>query len=417
MRVTQTAKSVVSVICLAFIALEVCGCLTADKSVSAVYDAKHDRFRFLIVFQNIASQRDKAAGDLTWLKGMYANRDHLIVSPMGSPSPMEGLGEGAYLRLSDSMFSGLDLSNPGEGKFTSQTSVVPLNDIEIIPGRFFVRRQRSLCYYQQIVVPGKTADGLLDYANGQLAATSANSVVAGIDAEIQHRQSGTAQASWDEFSKSMIDQTTWMMKHDSKEAGAPSDATGDPLDTQSLQMIRAGLVGGTVKIVRSGATLHASAEMTAADVAGVVAFVDAFRKAVSDFADHPNKESRRNKAWSAMMDSGSLVATDATHVEASVDLIKLFGAFYNPLESPPSGSEPRGKEVVNLLNVTGDSLEVDNQLTVGKIVADFMADSLAANPPVKSVEPGAGMGTIQPATTEPAGASTPGTVSGSIEAR
>jgi hypothetical protein len=401
MRIIRKSKSILTAICLALVALEICGCLTADKSVSAVYDATHDRFRFLIVFQNIASQADKSAADLTWLKGMYANRDHLILTPMGSPSPMEGMGESAYLRLSNSLFTSLDLSNPGAGNFTSQTSVIPLDDIQVIPGRFFVRRQRSLCYFQQIVVPGKTANALVDYANRQDASTSSGSLVAGFDAELQRRQSGTAQATWDAFTKLVIDQTTWMMKHESSEPGAPTGDVGDPFDMQSLQIIRAGLVGGTVKISRDGAMLNASAEMTAADVSGVIAFVDAFRKAVGDVADHPNPQSRRNKAWIAMLDSGSVVATDATHVQASVDLIKLFDAFFNPLESPPSGSEPRGDKVVNMLKVADDSLEIDRELTVGKIVSDFKADSLAANPPAKSVEPGTGMGTIHPST-EPA---------------
>ncbi len=402
MRIIRKSKSILTAICLVLVALEICGCLTADKSVSAVYDAKHDRFRFLIVFQNIASQTDKSAADLTWLKAMYANRDHLILSPMGSPSPTEGLGEAAYLRLSNSLFASFDLSNPGTGNFTSQMSVIPLNDIEVLPGRFFVRRQRSLCYYQQIVVPGKTADALVDYANRQVASVSSGSPLAGLDAEVQRRQSGAAQATWEAFAKSVIDQTTWMMKgHNSSDPGAPTNDVGDPFDLQTLQMIRAGVAGGTVKISRDGAMLNVSAEMTAADVSGLVAFVDAFRKAVGDVADHPNPQSRRNKAWSAMLDSGTIVATDATHVKVSVDLMKLFGAFYSPLESPPSGSEPRGDKVVNMLKVAGNSLEIDNQLTVGKIVADFTADSLASNPPAKSLEPGTGMGTIHPST-EPA---------------
>jgi hypothetical protein len=381
--------------------MEISGCLTADKSVSAIYDATHDRYRFLVVFQNIASQTDKSAADLAWLKALYANRDHLILTPMGSPSPIEDMGEAAYLRLSNSLFASADLSDPGAGNFTSQASVVPLDDIQVIPGRFFVRRQRSLCYFQQIVVPGKAADALVDYANRQDASTSSGSLVAGFDAELQRRQSGRARATWDAFTKSVIDQTTWMMKHESSELGAPTGDVGDPFDMQTLQIIRAGLAGGTVKISRDGAMLNASAEMTAADVSGSVAFVDAFRKAVGDVANHPNPRSRRNKAWSAMLDSGSIVAADATHVKASVDLIKLFDAFYNPLESPPSGSEPRGDKVVNLLKLADDSLQIDRELTVGKIVSDFKADSLAANPPAKSVEPGTGMGTIHPST-EPA---------------
>jgi hypothetical protein len=402
MKFTRVRKSILSLGCFILLAVYVSGCLTADKSVSAVYDPVQDRFRFLIVFQNIATQTDKSAEDFAWLRALYANRDHLILSPIGSPSPWDGFGEEAYLRISNSLFAELNLSSAAAAGLTSDSAVLPLNDIQVLPGRFFIRRKNSLCYFQQIVVPGKSANEMLDYANRRLAAASPDSLVAGIDAELQRRQSGAVQMPWDAFSKAIIDQTTWMMEHDASEPGAPTTQITDPFDTQSLQTLRWALVGGNLKLSRTGRKIHVSAEMTPTDVTGLAAFVRAFRESVSNAANHPARESRRNLAWHAMLDSATLTATDQTHVEATLDLIQLMDSFYYPLETPPSGNQPKGNKVENMLNVVGDSLEIDNNLTVGKIVADFKADTLASNPPLNSVEPGKGLGQILPAT-QPAG--------------
>ncbi|MGD0462657.1 MAG: hypothetical protein ABSB74_09220 [Tepidisphaeraceae bacterium] len=399
MKFIQFPKSFLVLICLTLVALYIPGCLTADKSVSAAYDAQHDRFRFLIVFQNIATQADKSAADFAWLRSLYANRDHLILSPIGSPWPWEGFGEGAYLRISNSLYAGVDLSAAATSGLTREIATIPLDDIQVLPGRFFIRGRNSLCYFQQIVIPGKTVDEMVEAANHRLAAATSNSLVGWIDSEFQHRQSGlTSQMAWDAFTKGVIDQTTWAMRHESSDRGQPTTRIDDPFNTQTLQSLRSALVSGKAKLIRTGDKIHVSAEMTEADVSGLVAFVEAFRESVSGAAAEPARESRRNLAWRAMLDSAALTATDKTHVEATVDLTKLVNAFYNPLEIPPSGIEPKGNKVQNMLDVAGDSLEIDSHLTVGKIVADFKADALPTYPPLKSVEPGRGMGNIHPAT-------------------
>src|SRR5438270_13134915 len=135
------------------------GCLECQESILGRYDADKDQFVFLNLYQGISG---KEAGDYEYLEKLWKNRDHLITPPLPS-----FLGNKvSYLRLLNNKAAVLNLGSAKE--LEVQLSPLPLDQIKVEPGEFFLRGEDHLCYYDQITVPGAFVDNglkvLMQYA-------------------------------------------------------------------------------------------------------------------------------------------------------------------------------------------------------------------------------------------------------------
>lgn len=389
---------------LCLLAVLLPGCLVAIKTVSAVYDAPSDQFRFLSVYQQIRGDKPQnQAADEKWLTALYANRANLILVPQGSPSMFQDLGESAVLRLADLKYAEVPLSQaPQKGPLESQAAQLALDDITVLPGRFFLRGPDNLCYYHQIIVPGKTADAVLAYMNKRFSETGKDSIVAAIDQELARRRSGGTWMNWQEFTNVCIDQSIASLEGN-QSTTQPAPSTTAPLDTQSLQMLRDALASGKMPLVRRGDEVFLTAQITEADVTGLVGFVEAFRSALGDRLDHPaanEKSDTRDfrRMLGRLINCAMVTAADKTHAQATIDLTALFNSFDDPVETSATvdkGSQAAGRHMAEL---AAKQLDLDQGLTVDQVVADFKAGTLKAYPPSSPVEPGAGLGEIRPAT-------------------
>jgi len=391
------------VLSLGLLAVLLPGCLVSIKTVSAAYDAPSDQFRFLSVYQQIRGDKpENQAADEKWLTALYANRANLILLPHGSPSFFQDLGETAILRLADLKYAEVPLSQAPQKGLESQAALVALDDITVLPGRFFLRGPDNLCYYHQIIVPGKTADAVLAYLNGRLSETGKDSIVAAIDQELARRQGGGTWMTWQEFTRQCIDQSMNVLGSSSSTT-QPAPSTTAPLDTQSLQLLRDALASGKMPLVRRADQVFVEAPLTEADVTGLVGFVEACRSALGERLDHPAANEKpdtqnTNRMLRRLMNCASVTAADKTHAQATIDLIALFNSFDDPVQTSAmvdKGSQAAGRRMAEL---AAKQLDLDEGLTVEQVAADFKSGTLKAYPPAPAVQPGAGLGEIRPAT-------------------
>jgi len=170
------------------------GCLEAEKFLFVKYDKPADRFDVLYVYMGISAQESK---EVDYLYQLWQNRDHIIHRPQSFQ--IFGKSEKALLRLSDTKYVEFDLGNaPVELK--SFDSPIPLREIQISPGAFFLEEADSLCYYAKTTVPGKIVDALLHDVTEDLTKTLASS----ISSEVQRRREGERPALWADVRKDSL---------------------------------------------------------------------------------------------------------------------------------------------------------------------------------------------------------------------
>src|SRR5438477_4617596 len=143
---------------LVFTGLWLGGCLECHESILGRYDADKDQFVFLNIYQRIGGEKP---ADFDYLEKLWKNRDHLITPPI----PIILGNKTSYLRMSNTQFVTVNLGDVKE--LQVQESPVPLNEVQVQPGRFFLRGEDALCYYDQIVVPGAFVDKTLKMLSGQ----------------------------------------------------------------------------------------------------------------------------------------------------------------------------------------------------------------------------------------------------------
>jgi hypothetical protein len=399
MRCQKITKVAAAVLCL-LLALSISGCLVAEKTVAVTYDAPSDTFRFLIVYQQIQSDKpENTQQDVAWLKSLYANRDHFLLLPPGVPLMAVDVADQAYLRLANSRYAAIDLGQSQSGGWTSQPSDLPLSAITILPGRFFLRGAGNLCYYQQMIVPGNFADAAIENRNQLLSATGPDSIAKAIDQELARRQAEGSWMSWDQFTAQAVDGTLASINGESYQPPAPWTP---PLDTESLQKLRTQLVSGQTRLVRHGNQIMVTAELTADDVTGLVNFASAFRQTLEQRLSQPQTQKsdgeKQNQLIFNLLDSATTTAIDSTHVQVTIDILKFYSGFYNPLDTEQPIDDKGQHLGQQMVDAAGKDLDIDPKLTVEQIMADFNAGKLTANPSATPIEPGTGLGEIHPAT-------------------
>jgi hypothetical protein len=408
----------VSLITVAMVLLASCvGCLETDKTVAARYDRDHDEFSFLVVYQQIrggtGSSQEKydPDTDFKYLKALYANRDHLIVTPVGSPWPFEEFGEDALLRTSATEAADVSLSTITP-TLKLHRSPVRLDQVRILPGAFFLRGEGNLCYYHQVVIPGKVIDQAITAALEEFDKYGKDDALASLDGELDRRAHGGAVMSWDEFTGRAIVGTMAQIDglfgqppvtRPDESADAANHPLTVPVSSASLKQIRNEMTSGGITIQRRGSVLSIRVGMEEADVARAVMFFDAYRAAlVGRVAQlsraHPDR-ARQPAAISAAIQAMDATAVDPKTLELSIDLIRAFGAFDTPSSPPrdhPSDVLAHSRDMATLA-ATSDGIAIDSKLTVEQIERDFLAGTLKANPSDHAVKPGEGLGTLEKA--------------------
>jgi hypothetical protein len=398
MRKTTAIRIGAIVVFLAGAAMLISGCLDAARSVVAVYDAGRDEYRFLAVAEHIHSSQsgDGAAADFAWLRALYANRDHLILSPLFAE--MAGGSSEAYLRVSKSQYSAVQLGG-ASGRLSVEQTRIPLDQIVIEPGEFFRPAPDDLCYYQQIVVPGKAADATLEMMVHWLSGTRPDEPSAEIDAELKRRAQGGAVPTWDDFTRSAVDS----MSGKNKDSDNQNGTVPLPLENQSLVMLRDALVNEKVPLRRDGSSIYVVIAMTAKDVNGLNTFAEQFRAAQKKSWDDLLKDvplAMRNKMLryrGIFFDSLHSSIDDATHFRITLDFIDFLNKSGDWTRE--NGDELTKEDLKARATSIADAMAkepgVDNGLTVAKVIEDFKANTLKAYPSIDPVEPGEGLNQAQ----------------------
>jgi hypothetical protein len=388
------------------------GCLTALKTVSAVYEPQTDRFRFLTVYQHIMSDKSEdEAADENWLAALYKNRENLIIVP--EDATFDAWGESAIMRFGVDRWVDVPLSQSPPDGLKSYPDTIPAADITVLPGEFFLRGPGNLCYYHQVIVPGKVADATLAYLSRRIASPDKNMPPDLLDQAIAMRKSQDQPISWDEFTQQVLNQAIASLADNSSTTQpAPQQSPVQiPFDPQSLQRVHDDLLAGKLPLVRKGDQVSLTLQMTEADVAGAVQFSNTFRAGLEDQLTQLTPDEKPEvvdlrKKLGRLMASATVTAIDKTHLQLTIDLINMFNAFDDPVETNPPADNGMQEGGARMTAWAAKNLQIDQNLTIEQIEQDFKNNTLAANAPAQSVDPGTDMGQIQPAT-QPAASTSP----------
>ena len=82
-------------------------------------------------YVRVLREKYDASADFKHLQALYSNRDHLILTPVGSPWPFEEFGEDALLRTSANNVADVSLSSAAP-VLTLRRSPVPLDEVRLL---------------------------------------------------------------------------------------------------------------------------------------------------------------------------------------------------------------------------------------------------------------------------------------------
>jgi len=385
MRLSQRVVRACVVGILALSTVLFSGCLNSEEAILGRYDAAKDEFVFLNLYQRISAQKPV---DAEYLYALWQNRDHLITPPIPTI-----FTKTSVLRISPTEFAVVNLGESSKA-IDATLSPVSLDAITVKPGKFFKRGGDAVCYYDQIVVPGKTIDQLLDAIQPE----ARKSIVASIRAEADRRKNGGKVWGWDDFRKLRLkdvrggDDVT--KSPDAKPGEEPSDDVIQYLSAETLDALTKGVTDGTAKISRKGPVFTMVVPGSEADVKAVVGIVQDMRTEAATLLQKGTAGKDVGMA-KKLTDPIAVRAASPTVLELSIDVTELFKAMED-VKPPAAALEPSNEEttkgtaaVMAVLKEKG--VPVDATLTVDQILAQFKDGTLPANPSEKPVKPGEGM--------------------------
>ena len=132
------------------------GCVKAKVLSFTRYNKTTDSFSLLEVYANIATKDEH---ELKHIATLWHSKENLIINPISvrlqfyTPTIIERLGKHSY--------RGLALGAVTEREPETLTTAVDLDTIQVIPGEFFLNKDKDLCYYHQVVVPGAAVDAAM----------------------------------------------------------------------------------------------------------------------------------------------------------------------------------------------------------------------------------------------------------------
>lgn len=160
------------------------GCVERRTALHLRFDEQADVLQILHVHTHILGH-DQPERD--WLVKQWRWREKLIPT-------VRFLGYIGYLRQSDDSYQQIDLDSPSAGEPPTLNTDLPLGEIVIRPGEYFIGPDGALAYTHQIDLPGKTLDALLQRG----VDATRQEWKKGIAAERERRKSGGKVFSWEE---------------------------------------------------------------------------------------------------------------------------------------------------------------------------------------------------------------------------
>jgi hypothetical protein len=376
------------------------GCFEADKTILARYDAASDEFSVLVVYQRIRSvEKDgkvETDADLAHLAALYANRDHLIFFPYGTPFPLEGLGESAILRVDGKTAYGVSLgiaAKPGDDPQQPEATPIPLDGVKITPGALFVREPGNLCYYHQMTFPGKMLDAALEQMR---QGGDYEKAIETLDKTIADRKAGGKKATWAEMRAALIKD----MERDIAKDLEGKDVADEPvvvplaMETESLVMLRDLLKEKKLGFTRQGSVLSAKVALAGNDAQELATTAEEVRKAALarlKAATPKDSEAGRYVVWGQKLAALPAVSAAGNTVELRFDVVKAIETFTQPTEKLPERSPQQLEKAAATEKLAAGKMEVRNDVKLEQIVADFKAGKLVGNPSKPPVAPGTGL--------------------------
>jgi hypothetical protein len=363
-------------------ALWLCGCLQTQEAIIGRYDADKDQFVFLNIYQRIAGEKPE---DYDYLQVLWNNRDHLITPPMPNM-----LGKTSYLRLSPKTYYQINLGDK-PGSLETLESPVPLDQVKVLPGKFFLRGEDALCYYDQIVVPGALADQVLK----ALSDKAAEAATAGVNEEIERRKNGGKPAAWEDVRKAIV--TNVHEKPQAKPEGEDEHKTDmiRAMADESLQKLLAAARDHTAPFVREKSVFRVTVPLAEKDAGEFLATLKALREATEEEVKKPDhdKDTENQQLVLSAVEAGAVAGKG---VALSVDAVTLFPRVQKAMDPVAELAAPgtpedalRAHQAVEAIR--GKNIPIDAKTTVQQIMADFQARKLEGIPPEKSVPPGEGL--------------------------
>ncbi|HET6248017.1 MAG TPA: hypothetical protein VFE47_10000 [Tepidisphaeraceae bacterium] len=368
------------------------GCLSARYFTMVRYDDAKDEFTILNVYQGIDAP---SAGDGEYLFQLWRNRDHLIRVPN-----IDILAMPAFLRLSATEYAPINLGQAPPTLDKTKTPV-SLDQIRVLPGTFFLRGTDTLCYYDQVILPGK----VIDQALQQIGPAIAPDLTKAIDEETQRRKAGGKLLDWDETRQQMIAGVHSSVDPSAAPAGPAPDspeAKQGPLsllDEQSLALLRKGANDGAIKLTREKQVFRLTVPLSDADVAQVEKTWKAAADAVK--ADGPNSPAGSPTFVTFKLLPAFKLSTQAHAVELEINLpviiaiLPELASITQPLEEPTPDKLKSMASTIAALRARG--VAIDEKLTVEQLAKDFTNQTVKSYPSEHPVEPGTGLAQAPPA--------------------
>ena len=377
MRRSKWRGRTVGAVCLTLIATILSGCLNMEETVLGRYDAAKDEFVFLNLYQRISGEKPE---DFEYLYGLWKNRDHLVTPPFPGI-----LGKTSFLRQSAKQYAQINLGS-APASLEPQEALMPLEGLTVKPGTFFLRGADTLCYYDQIIVPGK-------YFDDAIVPVLREGVAESIDKEIARRKEGGKRWTIEEFRARSIKN----MQETGDTRKPAEEGPDDPLQVLSndtLKMWSAGLADGTLTVVRKGPAFSVRLPGTEADVKGFIGLIEALRdENDKQVKDHPEKKDIA--VYKKLTDVFEVKSASATVMEIQLDVTRFFAAA-EAVQPPLMELKPADEKTIENARNAVDAIRtkgvpIDQKLSVDQVLAGFRDGSLMAFPSEHPVAPGEGL--------------------------
>jgi hypothetical protein len=398
MQVCSVLRHSVRAVLISFLLVSI-GCLDGDKSVVVRYDPSKDEFAFLTVYQRIRADGVKSnqsialAGEAKYLKALYANRDNLILFP---PLPfLDGPfydSNQSLLRLSDALAAAVSLLAPNDARLALHAPA-SLDDVQILPGKFFAGDDGTLAYYHQIVIPGSIADAAVAAMEENMRRQFPADWNAALNDELARRRGGERAIGWDHFS-------TTYLAHIARSMAGMNDSqqlTRIPFQTPTIRGLLDAKSGHHIQLHRQGTRIIASITGAAADVAGAAKFVADLKQTIAEI------DTRQMGGKSALTPQAAFItrifdpldakAVNKNTLELSIDIVKGLERVA-PAEKPADLDAPAKAVAARLAQLIEQDIPVDKSITIKQLEQDFAAGTLSSYPQNPPVPVGTGLGVI-----------------------
>jgi hypothetical protein len=351
----RRGPAVIGVLCLL-----AAGCVEGQVRDLVRYDRDSDSFRCLQAYTNLHA-KDKS--DLDHLAKLWEKRASILTNP----AQLHLFTTTAYERRGKHKFCALSLGEPANREPEVKTTRADLDTIQVMPGEFYLGKHKTLSYYHQIVIPGKTVDAILEEASPLLAeqiAAKANEQL-----QLLEKQTGK-RLTWDEVRKRALTAFTKGGAAPPGEGKAKGDEEVLPLEAASLRLlIRAG-ADRSLKLSRKQEVFRFVLPLSPRDTQEALATFDLIKETITD---RHKKGQPAEPGLPDVVASFRLGKREGNGLEVSVDLPGLIVAAQAGREDalPDAQKTPGYKNTIKGIEDRG--IKVNKMLSLDELVAKYKA--------------------------------------------